>query len=227
MRPRWLRTRVLRPILGAFELLAPVVAWSLLCSEQLRRPSKPGRLYRSAQMEATGSLGSRVRDHQHPDGPEPPGLASRIRLVSQRARRNPGRRGDPGRHAVLLLRVDVPRAQAQGAGRGSGHRRPAPCSSTASTVPNEPGWSPPYDILLQAGSTLAEAEAQFSAWYMYFGVGDGVVTHQHLEAYRDLAPGPVPRPRRPPTSADGSPPSTGRVSPAASNGTLTRIRSWS
>ena len=37
--------------------------------------------------------------------------------------------------------------------------------------------------LLRPGSTLADAEAQFSVRHMYFGFGDGVVTRQHLERY--------------------------------------------
>ena len=37
--------------------------------------------------------------------------------------------------------------------------------------------------LLRPGSTLADAEAQFSARYLYFGIGDGVVTHHQLVAY--------------------------------------------
>ncbi len=37
--------------------------------------------------------------------------------------------------------------------------------------------------LLRPGSTIGDAERQFSAWHMYFGLGDGVVTHQHLELY--------------------------------------------
>ena len=38
--------------------------------------------------------------------------------------------------------------------------------------------------LLRPGSTLLDAEAQFSLRHMYVGFGDGVVTHQHLEAYQ-------------------------------------------
>ena len=47
--------------------------------------------------------------------------------------------------------------------------------------------------LLRPGSTLADAEAQFTAGHLYFGLGDGVVTRQHLGRYegwlaaRDLA----------------------------------------
>jgi protein tyrosine phosphatase (PTP) superfamily phosphohydrolase (DUF442 family) len=37
--------------------------------------------------------------------------------------------------------------------------------------------------LLRAGSTLADARAQFSARFLFFNVGDGVVTLRHLEAY--------------------------------------------
>jgi protein tyrosine phosphatase (PTP) superfamily phosphohydrolase (DUF442 family) len=37
--------------------------------------------------------------------------------------------------------------------------------------------------LLRPGSTLLDAEAQFTARHLYFGLGDGVVTRQHLELY--------------------------------------------
>jgi protein tyrosine phosphatase (PTP) superfamily phosphohydrolase (DUF442 family) len=37
--------------------------------------------------------------------------------------------------------------------------------------------------LLRPGSTLLDAEAQFSMRHMYFGLGDGVITRQHLELY--------------------------------------------
>jgi protein tyrosine phosphatase (PTP) superfamily phosphohydrolase (DUF442 family) len=37
--------------------------------------------------------------------------------------------------------------------------------------------------LLRPGSTLRDAEGQFTAWHLYFGIGDGVVTRQHLENY--------------------------------------------
>ncbi len=39
--------------------------------------------------------------------------------------------------------------------------------------------------LLRPGSTLADAKAQFTALHMYFGLGDGVVTRQHLELYEN------------------------------------------
>ena len=39
--------------------------------------------------------------------------------------------------------------------------------------------------LLRPGSTLSNAEAQFSAWFLYFGIGDGVVTHHQLVAYEE------------------------------------------
>ncbi len=39
--------------------------------------------------------------------------------------------------------------------------------------------------LLRPGSTLADADAQFSMAYLYFGIGDGVVTHHQLVAYED------------------------------------------
>ncbi len=37
--------------------------------------------------------------------------------------------------------------------------------------------------LLRPGSTLADADRMFSANYLYFGIGDGVVTHHQLVAY--------------------------------------------
>lgn len=37
--------------------------------------------------------------------------------------------------------------------------------------------------LLRPGSTLADADRQFSVGYLYFGIGDGVVTHHQLVAY--------------------------------------------
>ncbi len=38
--------------------------------------------------------------------------------------------------------------------------------------------------LLRPGSTLGDAEGQFTLRHLYVGLGDGVVTHRHLEAYR-------------------------------------------
>ncbi len=38
--------------------------------------------------------------------------------------------------------------------------------------------------LLRPGSTLVDAEGQFTLRHLYAGLGDGVVTHHHLEAYR-------------------------------------------
>jgi hypothetical protein len=37
--------------------------------------------------------------------------------------------------------------------------------------------------LLRPGSTLLDAEGQFSFRHMYFGIGDGVVTRRHLDRY--------------------------------------------
>ena len=37
--------------------------------------------------------------------------------------------------------------------------------------------------LLRPGSTLADADSQFTVGYLYFGIGDGVVTHHQLVAY--------------------------------------------
>ena len=39
--------------------------------------------------------------------------------------------------------------------------------------------------LLRPGSTLADAEAQFTLGYRYTGFGDGVVTYRHLQQYED------------------------------------------
>jgi protein tyrosine phosphatase (PTP) superfamily phosphohydrolase (DUF442 family) len=43
--------------------------------------------------------------------------------------------------------------------------------------------------LLRPGSTLQDAEAQFTPLHMYFGLGDGVVTRQHLELYESWLKG--------------------------------------
>jgi protein tyrosine phosphatase (PTP) superfamily phosphohydrolase (DUF442 family) len=43
--------------------------------------------------------------------------------------------------------------------------------------------------LLRPGSTFRDAENQFSVRHMYFGLGDGIITHQHLELYESWLKG--------------------------------------
>ena len=45
------------------------------------------------------------------------------------------------------------------------------------------GWVSAIATLLRPGATLADARAQFSMYYLYFGRGDGKVMGEHLDQY--------------------------------------------
>ncbi len=139
-----------------------------------------GHVYRSAQMGAS-SLGRAVRDH---------GVKTVLNLRGS----HPGVRWyDDERSATLAAgatQVDVAMSSCEWMSRDqlrtlidvldqSDYPLLVHCWRGAERT----GLVSAFVILLRPGSTLGEARAQFSPYYLYFPVGDGVVMPGHLDQY--------------------------------------------
>lgn len=155
------------------------VAWMLLISDNFGTV-EPGGVYRSGQMGGA-SLANRVREH-------------RVRTVLNLRGSHPESAWYRDERAATLgagaTQVDIPLSSCEWMSRAQarallevleGAERPllVHCFHGSERT----GLVAAFAELLRAGSTLADAEAQFTARHMYFGFGDGVVTHRHLEAY--------------------------------------------
>ena len=168
-------------------------AWMLGCSDNFG-VVEPGRLYRSGQMGGA-SLASKLREHRirtvlNLRGSHPETAWYR----DERAATLDGR-GHAGRHAALVVRVDVagpgPRPLLASPGDGRHVRLLVHCFHGSERT----GLVAAYAELLRPGSTLADARDQFTLRYLYSGIGDGGVTAEHLDQYEGVAPRPVAGPR--------------------------------
>jgi protein tyrosine phosphatase (PTP) superfamily phosphohydrolase (DUF442 family) len=178
MLPRRLRTWVIRPLLG-LSLVVGLLTWFLLTWDNFGIV-RTGQLYRSGQMKAD-SLAARIREH-------------RIKTVFNLRGSHPESDEYRNERAATLeagaTQVDMPLSSCEWLSRAQARAILETLDSAERPLlvhcfhgSERTGMVCAFDELLRPGSTLASAEAQFSIRHMYFGIGDGVVTHQHLEQY--------------------------------------------
>jgi len=179
MRLRWFRTRFLRPLLVALVPAGASVAWMLLVSGNFGT-IEPGELYRSGQMKA-GSLAGKIREH-------------RVRTVLNLRGSHPESAWYRDERAATLAggatQVDIPLSSCEWMSRAQA-RAVLEILETAEPPilvhcfhgSERTGMVAAFAELLRPGSTLADARGQFTLRHMYVGLGDGVVTFRHLEAY--------------------------------------------
>ncbi len=141
---------------------------------------EPGEVYRSGQMGAA-SLASKVREH-------------RVRTVLNLRGSHPESPWYRDERAATLregaTQVDIPLSSCEWMSRAQARALLGVLETAERPIlvhcfhgSERTGMVAAFAELLRPASTLADAEGQFSARYMYFGFGDGVVTRQHLELY--------------------------------------------
>ena len=156
-----------------------LLSWMFLISDNFGIV-EPGELYRSGQMNAA-ALASKVREH-------------RIRTVLNLRGSHPESGWYRAERAATLeggaTQVDIPLSSCEWMSRAQARallevletaERPllAHCFHGSERT----AMVSAFAELLRPGSTLPDAEAQFSVRHMYFGLGDGVITRRHLESY--------------------------------------------
>jgi protein tyrosine phosphatase (PTP) superfamily phosphohydrolase (DUF442 family) len=159
--------------------IGAAVAWTLLAWSNFG-VVVPGELYRSAQLSGNG-LAGKVRDH-------------RIRTVLNLRGSHPESPWYCDERAATLeagaTQVDIPVSSCEWLSRAQARALLEVLETAERPIlihcfhgSERTGMASAFAVLLRAGSTLADAEAQFTPLHLYFGLGDGVVTHQHLKLY--------------------------------------------
>ena len=142
----------------------------------------PGELYRSAQMGGA-SVASMVREH-------------RIRTVLNLRGSHPESPWYRDERAATLeagaTQVDIPLSSCEWMSRAQARALLEVLETAERPMlihcfhgSERSAMVSAFAMLLRPGSTLADAEAQFTPLHLYFGLGDGVVTRRHLERYED------------------------------------------
>jgi protein tyrosine phosphatase (PTP) superfamily phosphohydrolase (DUF442 family) len=179
MLPRRLRTLVLRTLLVLLVVIGLPLAWMFLISDNFGTVES-GRLYRSGQMKA-GSLARAVREHQ-------------VRTVLNLRGSHPESDWYVEERAATLeggaTQVDIPLSSCEWMSKAQARALLEVLETAERPMlvhcfhgSERTSMVSAFDQLLRPGSTLSDAESQFSFRYMYFGIGDGVVTRRHLELY--------------------------------------------
>jgi len=175
-RSRWIRGLTFSLIaVGAF------VAWTLLLWSNFGAV-QPGKLYRSAQLGG-GELAAKIRGH-------------RIKTVLNLRGSHPESAWYRDERAATLeagaTQVDMPFSSCEWMSKAQARALLQVLETADRPIlvhcfhgSERTAMVSAFALLLQPDSTLADAEAQFTARHLYFGLGDGVVTRQHLERYED------------------------------------------
>lgn len=159
--------------------LGAAVAWVLLAWSNFG-VVEPGELYRSAQMGGP-SLARTIRDH-------------RVKTVLNLRGSHPESAWYRDERAATLAagatQVDMPLSSCEWMSKAQARallevleKAERPLLVHCFHGSERTGMVLAFAEMLRPGSTMADAEAQFTPWHLYFGLGDGVVTRQHLEAY--------------------------------------------
>ena len=181
----WLRDWLLRPRrklrLGLLVVLVigAVVLWRFGLSANFA-VIRPGALYRSGQMGAR-SLAATIDQH-------------RIKTVLNLRGSHPEEAWYRAERAATLAagatQVDIPMSSCEWMSRAQARALLEVLDSAERPLlvhcfhgSERTGLVAAWAELLRPGSITTDADAQFSARYLYFGFGDGVVTHHQLVAY--------------------------------------------
>ena len=179
MLARRLRTRVIRPLLVLGLLVGAFLGYFLGFWDNFGAV-KPGDFYRSGQM--TGPvLARKLRDH-------------RIRTVLNLRGSHPESPWYAQERASTLqagaTQIDIPLSSCEWMSRAQARALLQVLETAERPIlvhcfhgSERTGIVSAFAELLRPGSTLRDAEDQFSFRHLYFGIGDGIVTHQHLELY--------------------------------------------
>lgn len=174
--------RRLRPWLLFALVTGGAAGWRLGLSDNLATV-RPGELYRSGQMGAP-ALAATLDRH-------------RVRTVLNLRGSHPEEPWYRAERAATLAagatQVDIAMSSCEWMSRAQARALLQALDSAERPLlvhcfhgSERTGLASAWAELLRPGSTLADAEAQFSALrYLYFGLGDGVVTHHQLVAYED------------------------------------------
>jgi protein tyrosine phosphatase (PTP) superfamily phosphohydrolase (DUF442 family) len=141
---------------------------------------EPGELYRSAQPSGSW-LAAKVRDH-------------RIRTVLNLRGSHPESPWYRDERAATLAngatQVDIPLSSCEWMSKAQARALLEVLETAERPMlihcfhgSERTGMVLAFAKLLRPGSTLRDAEDQFTPFHLYFGLGDGVVTRQHLERY--------------------------------------------
>lgn len=155
------------------------MAWIFLVSDNFGVVD-PGQVYRSGQMRAK-SLALAVRDH-------------RIKTVLNLRGSHPESSWYREERAATLeagaTQIDLPLSSCEWLSRAQARALLEVFETAERPIlvhcfhgSERTGMVSAFLELLRPGSTLTDAEGQFTLRHMYFGLGDGVVTRQHLELY--------------------------------------------
>ena len=175
------RRRRLILLAVALALLAPPMAWvGVRIGSGNLGVVQPGRVYRSAQM-GPEFFANVIRDY---------GIKSVINLRGP----NPKQAWYRAERAAVLTagatHIDVPLSSCEWMSRAQARvlldvleTAERPLLVHCQWGSERTGMVSAFLELLRPGATLADAEAQFSAKFLYLPVGNGVVTHRHLRQY--------------------------------------------
>lgn len=178
-RPRRISSRWLRAGLAAGLVVGGLVGWKLGLSDNFATV-RVGELYRSGQMDA-GALAAAIAQH-------------RIKTVLNLRGSHPESSWYRAERAATLgggaTQVDIPMSSCEWMSRAQARAVLEVLDSAERPLlihcfhgSERTGLVAALAELLRPGSTLADADRMFSAGYLYFGVGDGVVTYHQLAAY--------------------------------------------
>jgi protein tyrosine phosphatase (PTP) superfamily phosphohydrolase (DUF442 family) len=165
--------------MGFAVVIGLTVAWMFLISDNFGTV-RPGELYRSGQTSAS-SLAAKVREH-------------RIKTVLNLRGSHPESDWYSEERAATLeggaTQVDIPLSSCEWMSKAQARALLEVLESAERPIlvhcfhgSERTAMVSAFAELLRSGSTLDDAEAQFTVRHMYFGIGDGVVTHLHLELY--------------------------------------------
>jgi protein tyrosine phosphatase (PTP) superfamily phosphohydrolase (DUF442 family) len=185
MLPRRFRTRVLRPVLLLGVLIGAGLGYFLLIWDNFGTV-KPGEFYRSGQMKGS-SLAEKLREH-------------RIRTVLNLRGSHPESTWYADERASTLeagaTQVDIALSSCEWMSKAQARALLEVLETADRPIlvhcfhgSERTGIVSAFAELLRPGSTLLDAEEQFSFRHMYFGIGDGVVARHHLELYESWLKG--------------------------------------
>ena len=179
---RWpwsLRSRHRLGFLVLVGIVGGSIGWKLGLSDNFATV-RPGVLYRSGQMNA-GALSQAINRHQ-------------IKTVLNLRGSHPESSWYRAERSATLeggaTQVDIPMSSCDWMSRSQARAVIDVLDSADRPLlvhcfhgSERTGLVSAFAELLRPGSTLADADRQFSVRYLYFGIGDGVVTHHQLAAY--------------------------------------------